>query len=235
MKMRKGFSLIEIGIVMVVIGILMAAVMKGKDIIKSAEIKQMNQTFLSKWVNVAASYYDRVGYNLTGGTTSRSMGVAEGFTEDGNTTVWGCYELVEATKRAGINIENIISTNTGSPCRATISGEFTDDITVAVGLESFSITSDDENATRNFVLFFNMPGDVAQAFDRLVDGQADLSSGSVVALAVYEDTSPMASGDIIDDNLSSDEGISASATGLNALTGEIDAEKLYTIGVILDH
>ncbi len=229
--MKKGFSLIEIGIVMVVIGILMAAVMKGKDIIKSAEIKEMNQTFLSKWVAVTASYYDKVGYNLTGSTISRSMGVADGLSDDNSSeTVNGCNKLIDYAKQAGINIKKIISTNTNSPCRRVISGEFTDNVTVGVGLESFRInTSTESNTTRNFILFFNMPGDIALSYDRLVDNQADLTKGSVIALEEYDNTNPKIAGSLEDNNLSTD------SNGTEPLSTLINSNKLYTIGVILDY
>ena len=234
--MKKGFSLIEIGIVLVVIGVLISAVMKGRDIIKSAEIKEMNQNFLSKWVAVSASYYDKLGYNLTASTTRRSMGVANGLADTNVSTVYGCDDLITFTKQAGINIEKVVSTNTGSPCRRSISGDFTDEVTIGVGLESFRInTSEESNVTRNFVLFFNMPGDIALAYDRLVDNQADLTSGSVVALDVYDNLNPRTSGDILDDNLTSGIAENGDANGLEPLISIIDATKLYTIGVILDY
>ena len=230
MKKKKGFSLIEIGIVMIVIGILISAVMKGKDVIKSAEIKQLNQTFLSKWVAVTASYYDKLGYNLSASPTSNTMLVADGLSDaDGNGTI-GCNNLILYTKRAGINLQKIINTNSGNPCRTTIAGEFTDEVTVAVGLESFRInTTQESNTTRNFVLFFNMPGDIALSYDRLVDNQADLTNGKVIALEEYTNSSPKVAGSLEDNNLTT------GASGLEPISGEIDGEKLYTIGVILDH
>ena len=237
MKKKKGFSLIEIGIVMIVIGILISAVMKGKDVIRSAEIKEMNQNFLSKWFVVTASYYDRMGYNLTASSTSKSMGVVDGLSDaDHNTTVIGCTNLITYTKQAGINVENLISTNTNSPCRRVISGEFTDDVTIAVGLESFRVATNEEvNTTRNFVLFFNMPGDIALAFDRLIDQQADLKSGRVIALDVYDGTNQRVAGDMLDDNLTSGVAPNGDVDGLEPISDVIDATKLYTIGIILDH
>lgn len=229
MKMKKGFSLIEIGIVMIVIGILIAAVMKGRDVIKSAEIKQHNQTFLNKWVGVATTHFDKLGYNLTGSSSSGSMGVADGFADTNVSTVYGCNDLVNFAKKAGINLNTVISTNTGSPCRKIISGEFSGDVEVAVGFENFKVTSTEENASRrNFVLFFNVPGDVVLAFDRLVDSQADTQSGKVLALQSY--TTAKVSGSLTDNNLSAD---SNSITAI--ATADLNATDLHTVGVILEH
>lgn len=227
--MKKGFSLIEIGIVMIVIGILIAAVMNGKDIIKSAEIKQHNQTFLGKWVSIATTHYDKLGYNMTGSSMRGSMGVADGFADTNVSTVYGCNDLVDFAKKAGINLNTVISSNTGSPCRKTISGEFSGDVEVAVGFENLVVTSDEENASRrNFVLFFNVPGDIALAFDRLKDSQANTKSGKVLVLAAY--SSAKTSGDLLDDNLSTD------SNGTIALgNDEVSATNLHTVGVILEH
>ena len=234
--MKKAFSLIEIGIVLIVVGILISAVMKGQDIIQSAEVKEMNQNFLSKWVSVTSSYYDKLGYNLSASSTKRMMIAADGLSDaDTNETI-GCESLITYAKQAGINVQKVISTNTESPCRRAIRGEFTDEVSIGVGLESFRINTDEEsNATRNFVLFFNMPGDIALAYDRLVDQQADLTAGRVIALDVYSDGNARSAGDMLDDNLSSGVAENGDANGLEPVQSIIDATKLYTIGVILDH
>ncbi|MEA3353542.1 MAG: prepilin-type N-terminal cleavage/methylation domain-containing protein [Campylobacterota bacterium] len=57
---RKAFTLIEISIVLVIIGIILAAVMKGRDLIKGSQIKEFNQVFVSQWETVAYSYYSRM-------------------------------------------------------------------------------------------------------------------------------------------------------------------------------
>ncbi len=61
---RNGFSLIELSIVLIVIGLLLAAVMKGKDLIRSAEIKKFYSNFVRQWELIYASYYDRTGKAL---------------------------------------------------------------------------------------------------------------------------------------------------------------------------
>ncbi len=62
---KKAFSLIEISIVMIVIGILIAAVMSGRDVIKSSDVKHFYQKFAGKWQTVATSYYDRMSVKFT--------------------------------------------------------------------------------------------------------------------------------------------------------------------------
>ena len=63
--LKKSFTLIEIGIVLIVIGIILASIMSGVDIIKSGESKQFYQTFARKWSTVIDGYYDRMGKELS--------------------------------------------------------------------------------------------------------------------------------------------------------------------------
>jgi len=56
----KGFSLIEMAIVLVIIGIIIAAIIKGQDLILNSQAKKAVAT-TSQWRNLAMAYYDRNG------------------------------------------------------------------------------------------------------------------------------------------------------------------------------
>ena len=87
MKMRKsslrnekGFTLIEMAIVLVIIGLILGAVIKGKDVINSAKQKNFYASFVKSWELAIASYYDRTGNLLgdgliNGGTAATANGV----------------------------------------------------------------------------------------------------------------------------------------------------------------
>ncbi|MEA3353538.1 MAG: type II secretion system protein [Campylobacterota bacterium] len=177
---RKGFSLIEIGIVMVVIGLIIAAVMKGKDVIKSAEMKEITQNFMSKWVSASDTYYDKLGYNpyghrakrMIGGQTTANVLDVSLITETNVTNTW---------KNAGIDVKNLIKTDTGDPTQAYISGEFTEDSNVHLTFGYVAITDENANTRkRNVVIFTAVPVDVAKAFDKLTDSIVDGTAGKVV-------------------------------------------------------
>ncbi len=57
---KKGFTLLEIAIVMVVIGILMGAILKGQDLIFSARAKALVSS-VKKWHLAIYTFYDRKG------------------------------------------------------------------------------------------------------------------------------------------------------------------------------
>ena len=156
---RKGFSLIEIGIVMVVIGLIIAAVMKGKDVIKSAEMKQNNQAYFNKWVNVADGYYDKTQLFLDVNVTDS--------TDTGAVPAANLQNAVAAVNAAGLNHPNP---------KVQLSGEATENEEVTVWFQkNATITSLTLN--RNITCFNNVPGDIAISYDRLVDGVADGEKG----------------------------------------------------------
>lgn len=60
MREQKGFTLIELAIVLVIIGIIIGAVLKGQDLIESARIKKFDNT-LREWETSVWTYVDRKG------------------------------------------------------------------------------------------------------------------------------------------------------------------------------
>ena len=61
---NRGFTLIEMAIVLIIIGIIIGAVVKGKDVMKSAEQKRLYSTFVREWQMAYNNYYDRTGWIL---------------------------------------------------------------------------------------------------------------------------------------------------------------------------
>jgi len=75
LKNQKGFTLIELAIVLVIIGIILGAVLKGQDLIQNARAKQ----FISKvkaWEVAQWTYYDRKG-KFAGTTGSGLIGTGD--------------------------------------------------------------------------------------------------------------------------------------------------------------
>lgn len=64
MNLRKnsGFTLVEMALVLVVIGLILGAVSIGKDMQRNAEYKKIKQKFVDQWVRVYNEHYDRLGY-----------------------------------------------------------------------------------------------------------------------------------------------------------------------------
>ncbi|MEJ2039835.1 MAG: prepilin-type N-terminal cleavage/methylation domain-containing protein, partial [Desulfosarcinaceae bacterium] len=55
---NKGFTLVEMALVLIIIGIIIGAVVKGKDLVRSAEQKRIYAKFLNEWRLAYLNFYD---------------------------------------------------------------------------------------------------------------------------------------------------------------------------------
>ena len=80
---NRGFTLIEMAIVLIIIGIIIGAIVKGKDIVKGAEQKKLYTKFVNAWSLTFNNYYDRTGWILGDDNTATNA------TRDGNCAIGG--------------------------------------------------------------------------------------------------------------------------------------------------
>ncbi|MEA3289376.1 MAG: prepilin-type N-terminal cleavage/methylation domain-containing protein [Campylobacterota bacterium] len=173
---KRAFTLIEISIVLVIIGIILASVMKGRDLIKGSQIKEFNQVFVSQWETIANSYFSRMGAVMGDGEANggTSGATADGFIdgEDTNTS------LQEKLTQAGIDISDLVKSDVNDPFKRSVDGEFAGKSTVELAITHYTIN----NKKKNVLVFKNIPGDIAQAIDTIRDGRPDGKKGSIVAM-----------------------------------------------------
>ena len=60
----QGFTLVEMSVVLLVIGLILGAVSIGKDVQRNAEYSKIKQKFVDQWVGAYNSYYLRAGVVL---------------------------------------------------------------------------------------------------------------------------------------------------------------------------
>jgi len=60
----KGFTLVEMAVVLVIIGLILGAVSIGKDLQRTAEFKKVKQKFVDQWAQAYNEYYDKMGVVL---------------------------------------------------------------------------------------------------------------------------------------------------------------------------
>ncbi len=204
---RTGFTIVELGIVLLIIGALLAAIMSGRDVVRGAQTKRFQQQFAMKWLSVAGSYYDKTGSFLGDGfvnggtgtaTTNTPNGEMDGSIFDGTTD----NDPVAILNSVGIDVCNLVKStianqagaggqttsldecNGRAASQATVTGEYAGAQTVSVDFVGMTVTqgTDGGEVTRNFMVLHNVPTDVAIALDTATDGVANGTQGFVMCL-----------------------------------------------------
>ena len=159
---RKGFTLIELSIVLVIIGLLVGGVLKGKAMIDNAKQKRV-KTDIDGAMAAVYSYQDKFGYLPGDDPVVRAeLGATGCVAGDGD----GLFDAVEAPcawqEMVGAGfISGNPATSSGSIKKSPYGGNY--DLNVST------------TSNKNFISTANMPADVAQALDIKYDDGAYLT------------------------------------------------------------
>ena len=173
LRNEQGFTLIEMAIVLVIVGLILGAVIKGKDVLNSAKQKKFYTSVIKTWELSVASYYDRTG-NLLGDGTANGGRVAtkNGAFDNVNGANFDAANGVNARLEA-VGLEVPVS-NTSESGQFTYTGTYSGTRTITLSLQ-YLASSD---GTRNALYLTGVPTDLAIALDTIVDGEADGTKGN---------------------------------------------------------
>ena len=171
---RSGFTLIELSIVLIIIGLIIGGVIKGKDLIRGSEQKKTFNTWVKGWQIAVSTYQDRTGNvladgEMNGGTEDEDPdGEMDDIDLDDTTTVQ------DRLKEVGIDVptSNIAGTNGGG---YRIKGKY---ITENATAGLYYLSSATDGTDKNKLYIKNVPTDVAIAWDTIVDGEMNPSKGA---------------------------------------------------------
>jgi prepilin-type N-terminal cleavage/methylation domain-containing protein len=169
---NKGFTLIEMAIVLIIIGIIIGAVVKGKDVIKSAEQKRLYSTFVREWQVAYNNYYDRTGWilgdDITAANTTRNG-------QCGNGTLADAATLDSQLTNVGLTPP--AQGPTGLSNERTYTDSDGDQFTLTL---QFAYNGTSGNHIRISNAATGVPLDVGLAWDKIVDGTADGNEGDLL-------------------------------------------------------
>lgn len=163
MQDSQGFTLIEMAIVLIIIGIIIGAVVKGKDVVKSAEQKKLYTQFLREWQTAYNNYYDRTGWILGDTNTADNSG-----TRDGHASTASSANLQSQLQRVGLTVPS--AGPGGDPTVWT----YVDSQGVQ---RTLTLRFVYDAGLGNFIRIQTMPADLGMAWDRIIDGAQDGTAG----------------------------------------------------------
>lgn len=149
---QRGFTLVEIAIVLVIVGLVLGGVLKGQEMIRGAKIKNI-QNEAQTIISAAGTYRDR--YNaLPGDDNTSAVATAAGDTGDGD----GQIETDEnGAFWAQLRQAGLLKGSGATPPSHAFGGQIT------ISQNPFT------NGQGSFVCFLAIPGDVADILDRQND------------------------------------------------------------------
>lgn len=168
----KGFTLIEMAIVLVIIGLIIGAVVKGQDLIQSAKQKKFYTKALKAWELAVDNYYDRTGKVLGDSTANGGTATIENGRFD-NVYGGGTGNIDSALKKVGLTVP---VSNTSKSGQFLFKGKYSGAQTVTVYL--YYLHSATDNRNYNTLYLTGIPTDLAIALDTMIDGKMDPTKGN---------------------------------------------------------
>ncbi len=177
LRSKKGFTLVELAIVLVVIGIILGAVLKGQELINNAKMKRAYNQY-REILAAVYTYYDKYGKfpgddNTAG---SRWSGVATNGNNNGiiDGLTLGCAQNAQTeTCQAWLHMRlaNILTgaTNANDGTRNP-----SNPYGGSIGIGSVTF----QGITTMWIAFDNVPADVSGSLDQQYDDGA-LNTGSI--------------------------------------------------------
>ena len=170
---NKGFTLIEMAIVLIIIGIIIGAVVKGKDLVRSSEQKKIFNQYVKEWQIAYMNYYDRTGWILGDDATDTNA------TRDGHAGAAAvATEANLVAQLEAVGLTPPVPGTTGNTTERT----YTD----SAGIQrTLVLRVDYRAALGNYLRITGLPNDLGLSLDRIVDGTADGTDGDAIYTADY--------------------------------------------------
>jgi prepilin-type N-terminal cleavage/methylation domain-containing protein len=197
--LQRGFTLVEMAIVLAVIGLILGAVMIGKDVQRNAEYTKIKQKFIDQWVVAYNAAYQRAGVPIGDSQTTPRLMV------NGAAYAAGNGQPVSGGNMTGVTGPQAICSGAAAP-NVTTTALTLRDLMLRLGVrmppgraegseDRYAYLDTNGNPQEVQVCFqWNPPGtasgagnvmvitgltpDLARSLDQMVDGKADAQEGA---------------------------------------------------------
>lgn len=182
LRSNKGFTLVELAIVLVIIGIILGAVLKGQELIYNAKVKRV-QSQIKESIAAFYTYYDKYAYypGDDPSASNRWAGVPNG---NGNGLVEGGYCDTAGEESCNLwrhlRYANIISGDPADSTPATLLPKHA----FGGNVDMFTGTYTVGGQTRSglWITLRNIEAQAAEAIDRAMD-DGKCTTGSIARYA----------------------------------------------------
>lgn len=166
-QQQSGFTLVELAIVLIIIGVIVGSVTKGRDLIRSAENKKIYSTFINEWRIAYMTFNERTGRILGDKDNNGRADSANGTSTLINSAATDQYlgladvGINPPTAQAGVNPWEYRYADSRGVTRL---------MNIGFGYQG-------GGAGYNYLRVRNMTDELARSIDVNVDGQADGTTG----------------------------------------------------------
>lgn len=177
---EQGFTILELSVVLVVIGLILGAVSVGKDLQRNAEQKKIYAKFVQPWAVVYNEYFARTGVVVGDSQTTPTLKVNAGTNvlcdekASNNATAGTLYALMDAVgiemppgRAEGVEARYAYLDSNGNP----------QEMQACFQNVSWPDSSDISLNNKNTMVLFGLTPDLARHLDSIIDGRADARFG----------------------------------------------------------
>ena len=185
---NRGFTLVEMAVVLIIIGVIIGAIIKGKSLVRGAEQKKIYTKFINEWRVNYLNFYDRTG-KVLGDTWDASLATPAAGQDGQADTAAGAAGAPTNDGRddlfdgpaAGSAYMGLTSLGLEAPTTNTSNNwqyKYVDSDGNAHFMDIAFVWDGVNNY--NYMMINNVPAELAIALDTMIDGSANGATGDFV-------------------------------------------------------